>query len=119
MLESVTTHRVNDETFVATGPIPPACIKDIYMAEAGGFRSMYVSTLTPKTFHEGGDVPTRGRSVEAKGASGGHAPARTPNVDPASGGNAPTRGQTLASGSYEPASGSRPHTPVEVNHYST
>ena len=89
MLESVTIYRVSDETFVATGPIPPSCIKGIYMAGAGGVRSMYVSTLTPKTFDEGGGVPTRGRSVEAKGASGGYAPARTPIVDPASGGKPP------------------------------
>ena len=50
MLESVTIYRVNDDTFVATGPIPPSCIKGIYMAEAGGFRSMYVSTFTPQNF---------------------------------------------------------------------
>ena len=100
MLDGVTIYRVNDESFVATGPIPPSCVKGIYMAESGGFRSMYVSTLTSKSSHEGGNVPTRGRAVEAKSASGGNVPARTPNVGSASGGNAPARGQTPASGSY-------------------
>ena len=118
MLDGVTIYRVNDETFVATGPIPPSCIKGIYVAGSGRFRSMYVSTLTSKSPLEGGNVPTRGRAVEAKSASGGNVPARTPNVGSASGGNAPARVQTPASGSYAPARGSRPHTPVESHYFS-
>ena len=79
---------------------------------------MYVSTLTSKSPLEGGNVPTRGRAAEAKSASGGYVPARTPKVGSASGGNAPARVQTPASGSYAPARGSRPHMPVESHYFS-
>ena len=106
MLDGVTIYRVNDETFVATGPIPPSCIKGIYVAGSGRFRSMYVSTLTSKSPLEGGNVPTRGRALGAKSASGGYVPARTPNVGSASGGNAPARDQThLLVGAMRPHAG--------------
>ena len=105
MLDGVTIYRVNDETFVATGPIPPSCIRGTFVAESGGFKSMYVSTLTSKSPLEGGNARTRGRAVGAKSASGGYAPASTPTVGTASGGNAPARVPPPASGSYAPARG--------------
>ena len=79
---------------------------------------MYVSTLTSKSPLEGGNVPTRGRAVEAKSASGGYAPASTPTVGTASGGNAPARVPTPASGSYAPARRSHPLTPVQGHYFS-
>ena len=62
-------------------------------------------------------MPTRGRSVEAKSAGGGFAPARTPIVQPASGGYAPARVPTSASGSNAPARGSRPDTPTQGHYF--
>ena len=118
MLDGVIIYRVNDETFVATGPIPPSCIRGIFVAESGGFKSIYVSTLTSKSPLEGGDVPTRGRAVGAKSAGGGYAPAISPTVGTASGGNAPARVPTPSSGSYAPARGSRPLTLVQGHYFS-
>ena len=82
MLDRITIYNVNDVTFVATGPIPQICIKGVFLATSGGFKSVYVSSHTIKPTPER-DVPTRGRSVEPKRASGSDAPARTPVVSSA------------------------------------
>ena len=47
MLDGVTIYRVNDETFVATGPIPPTCIRGIWMSESGESKPMYVCVYPP------------------------------------------------------------------------
>ena len=66
-------------------------------------------------------MPTRGRSVEAKRASGSDAPARTLEELAASGSDAPARG--AAGGSDAPARGTLPvsrlHTPTpeRTTHY--
>ena len=42
MLDGITIYRVNEVTFVATGPMP-ACIKGVYKSHSDGFKPVYVS----------------------------------------------------------------------------
>ena len=76
MLDGITVYRVNEVTFVATGPIPPACIKGVYKSVSDGFKSVYASRLEVRSSLER-ETLARGRSVEPKRASGSHAPAST------------------------------------------
>ena len=55
MLDSVTIYRVNDETFVATGPIPPSCINGGNCGGAGaagpGQITMFIITTAYDHYH--------------------------------------------------------------------
>ena len=77
MMDGITIYRVSEVTFVATGPIPPACAKGVYQSVSDGFMSVYVSSLGTRPNPER-EMPARGRGVEPRRASGSHAPARTP-----------------------------------------
>ena len=101
MLGRVTIYEVNDVTFVATGPIPQICTKGISQATPDGFKSVHMSSHSIKPTPER-EIPTRGRSVEPKRASGGDAPARTLGESTASGSDAPARGTLPASRLHTP-----------------
>ena len=73
MLGRTAIYKVNEVTFVATGPIPPTCIKGVRQSTSDGFKSVYVSNYTTRPTPER-EVPARGRSIEPKRASGSHAP---------------------------------------------
>ena len=109
MLDRITIYKVNDVTFVATGPIPQTCTTGISQATPDGFKSVYTSTHSIKPTPER-EILTRGRSVEAKRASGGDAPARTPEELAASGSDAPARGTLPVSRLHTP-------TPERTTHY--
>ena len=51
MADGVAIYRVSDETFVATGPIPPTCIRGIWTSESGEFKPMYVSSVSTVSSH--------------------------------------------------------------------
>ena len=59
MIDGITIYRVNEVTFAATGPIPPACIQGVYQSVIGGYKSVYVPSFETRP-DRGREVPTRG-----------------------------------------------------------